>query len=140
VQVEALQIVTCKSATGRRVRRRKTRLITLEHLDRRSVAYRDAMALVATYVQALGGASPDDRLWKLITRAAALQALAEDRRTRVLNGDTEVTLNDLVRLDHLADQARRQAERELGKAKRSRVKPSALDALRPVGAEDAGAE
>jgi hypothetical protein len=43
-----------------------------------------------------------------VRKAAELTALAEDARARRLNGDTSITLDDLVRVDRLAAQAVRQ--------------------------------
>jgi hypothetical protein len=40
-----------------------------------------------------------------VRKSAELQALAEDARARKLNGATDVTLDDLVRLDRLAEQS-----------------------------------
>jgi hypothetical protein len=40
-----------------------------------------------------------------VRKAAELTALAEDARARKLNGATDVTLDDLVRLDRLAEQS-----------------------------------
>jgi hypothetical protein len=40
-----------------------------------------------------------------IERAAQLQALAEEARARALRGDPKVTLDDVVRLNRLAEHA-----------------------------------
>jgi hypothetical protein len=60
-----------------------------------------------------------------VRKAAELTALAEDARARKLNGATDVTLDDLVRLDRLAEQS----VRRLGLDGRRREPTAGLGAL-----------
>lgn len=86
----------------------KTRLMTLVHLDGRTIAARRATALAKMFAAELGEVTPALRI--RVETAAALTAIAEDCQTRRLAGDPAITLDDLVR----AVSAARRAVRDLG--------------------------
>jgi hypothetical protein len=72
-----------------------------------------------------------------VRKSAELQALAEDARARKLNGATDVTLDDLVRLDRLAEQS----VRRLGlDRKRERAAPDLRAQFRAAYGLRAGEE
>lgn len=84
---------------ARRKRRRPPKLI-----DGRSAAARRSRDLAASFERELGaGAMPSERL--AINRAAGLAVLADTLRQRRLAGDVTVLLDDLVRVERLADRA-----------------------------------
>jgi hypothetical protein len=84
--------------------RAKTRLLTVESLDGRTIAARRARELAAAFQVELGGTVSATQRFA-IGRAAALVALAEDAKARRLAGDDGVSLNDIVRLDGAAARA-----------------------------------
>jgi hypothetical protein len=86
----------------------KVRLMTLDHLDRRTAAAERAIALAEAFAAELGDLTPMQRI--RVETAAALSAIAEDAQTRRLAGDSSITLDDLVR----AVSAARRAVRDLG--------------------------
>jgi hypothetical protein len=75
--------------------------------DGRFVLGRRVHKLAATFRQRLGidEADPDPLLLSAIDRAAQLQALAEQAAAGALRADPKVGLDDLVRLQRLADLA-----------------------------------
>jgi hypothetical protein len=81
--------------------------LALDSLDGRMRGPRRARQVVAELVAELGG-NLSARQVADIERAATLAAVAEDARARRLAGDLSVGLNDLVRVDNLADRALRQ--------------------------------
>lgn len=89
-----------------RSKHRKTRLLTIDHLDGRTVASRRARALAEAFTAALGGnLTPAQQ--HAVETAAALSALAEDCQSRRLAGDDSVNLDDTVRVISAARRARR---------------------------------
>jgi hypothetical protein len=89
---------------GRKVNKRKAKVA----FDKRYAVGRRYMALLATYRERLHlDADPDPLLLAAVERAAELQALAEQARGRALRAEATVTLDDVVRLNRLAEQALR---------------------------------
>jgi hypothetical protein len=75
-------------------------------IDKRSALGRRVTQLTATFRARIGlDANPDPLLLAAIERAAQLQALAEAARARALRADPKVTLDDVVRLNRLAEHA-----------------------------------
>jgi hypothetical protein len=106
------------------IRRRQARFRKLTDMDGRTRSGRRARELARQFEAALGGAdalSDGQRL--AVARAATLTAISEDKRMRVLAGE-HVLLNDLVRVERLAQQA----VRNLGLDQRQR-EPEGLSAL-----------
>jgi hypothetical protein len=90
-----------------RTRRHRARHRTVDDLDKRSRAGRRAAQLMRQLEAALGDdITEGQRL--AVSRAAVMTAIAEDARVRKLNGATDITLDDLVRLDRVAAHAVRQ--------------------------------
>jgi hypothetical protein len=73
--------------------------------DKRTGAGRRAHALTNHFRQRLGSIADDPVTATAIERAAQLQALAEEARARALRSDPKVTLDDVVRLNRLAEHA-----------------------------------
>jgi hypothetical protein len=115
----------------------KVRLKTLRALDGRTVAARRAAALAEMFAVELGGQLTEAQL-VAVQNAAALQAIAEDCQMRRLAGDTDVSLDDLVR----AVSAARRAARDLGIINHKAREPAAGLTLEKYLAEKrrAGAE
>ena len=110
---------------------RKVRFVTAKHLDRRTIAARRAAAMAKEFEAELGGnLSVTQRA--AIDRAATLAACAEDCRVRCLAGDPSVNLDDLVRLERLADLA----VRRLGIGRVRQSEAPSLD--RYLGAKHGG--
>ena len=76
----------------------KARLLTLDHLDRRTRASRRAALLADAFAAEIGGQITDSLRIRIET-AAALSVIAEDAQTRRLAGDSSISLDDLP--DHL---------------------------------------
>jgi hypothetical protein len=93
----------------RRRNRRKLRLRTVAQIDARTVSGKRARVLAAVFEATLGGELTDAQRLS-IGNAAALTAIAEDAQVRRLQGDTTVSLDDLVRCVSCA----RRAVRDLG--------------------------
>jgi hypothetical protein len=87
-------------------RRRKTALVTHDSIDGRSHAARRVRALIRAMQRELGH-KPTALETSAIQRAAVLQAIAEDARTRLLRGDKNVTYDDVIRADGCARRALR---------------------------------
>jgi hypothetical protein len=84
-----------------RTRRHRKRHRLIEDLDKRSRAGRRAAQLIRLFEAALGGTVTDaQRL--AVSRAALMTAIAEDARIKRLHGATDISLDDLVRLDRVA--------------------------------------
>jgi hypothetical protein len=107
VQVDVAGVVAKKRRRPSRMAPRpygKSRFVTVKHLDRRTIAAKRAAALAKEFETELGGGlSVTQRA--AVERAATLAACAEDARVRRLAGDPSVNLDDLVRVDRLADLA-----------------------------------
>jgi hypothetical protein len=73
--------------------------------DKRGGAGRRAHALTNHFRQCLGPIAEDPVTAAAIARAAQLLALAEEARARALRSDPKVTLDDVVRLNRLAEHA-----------------------------------
>jgi len=76
-------------------------------IDKRFILGKRVQLLAATFRQRLriDEADPDPLLLSAIDRAAQLQALAEQAAAGALRADPRVGLDDLVRLQRLADLA-----------------------------------
>jgi hypothetical protein len=86
------------------VARGKARLLTLDAMDGRTIAARRARELARGFVAELGGSLTVSRRLA-VERAAALTAIAEDCQARRLKGDTNISLEDLVRATNAATRA-----------------------------------
>jgi hypothetical protein len=84
--------------------RGKTVLVTLDHLDGRTMASKRAHDLAAAYEAALGSSITETQRQAART-AGMLVAMAEDTTARRLAGDGGVTVNDVVRAQGAADRA-----------------------------------
>jgi hypothetical protein len=121
---------------GKRSRQKLYSLITLRDVDRRTLSYRRARALADDLEAKFGGQPLTSEVMALIERAAGLEALATDARSRLVGGDHIVTHNDVCRLDRQASLARREVERLL--RKRPKRERSVFDGLPlPVDEGDA---
>jgi hypothetical protein len=95
----------------------------------RSALGRRIKDLADAYAERLGGWSQlTDLETAAVRRAAEMTALAEAERTRRLAGETNTTIDDLVRIDRLAAQTVRALDIYRRREPRP---PSALDALLP---------
>jgi hypothetical protein len=88
------------SVRPKRRRRRQPKLI-----DGRSAAARRSRDLAAQFEHELGEDNPTPSRRMAIKRAASLAVLADSLRSRRLAGDQNVLLDDLVRVERLADRA-----------------------------------
>jgi hypothetical protein len=73
--------------------------------NKRTRGGKRAAALVKQFMQELGLADPTPVQRLAIERAACLQALAEDTLLRKVGGDTAITSDELIRIDHAAERA-----------------------------------
>jgi hypothetical protein len=96
-------VSTTPSRYGRKYGR-KIRLISVDHLDGRTLVSRQVRRLIREFEAAVEG-KITAAMRDAITRAAVLSVLAADCRARRLAGDMTISLDDLVRLDHAAAQA-----------------------------------
>jgi hypothetical protein len=96
----------------------KARLLTLRHLDGRTAAVRKVRGILRT-LQAELGHKPSNVQRAAMERAAAMMAIAEDARARILAGDPSVSMTDVTRADNCA----RRAMRDLVAVGRKRRKP-----------------
>jgi hypothetical protein len=104
----------------------------VDDLDKRSRAGRRAAQLMQQFEAALGGNLTDGQRLA-VSRAAVMTAIAEDARMRKLNGATDVTLDDLVRLDRVAALAVR--DLGLDRRKREPVAPTLAEHLAKCAAK-----
>lgn len=95
--------------------------------DKRTGAGRRAHVLANHFRQRLGAVADDPVVSAAIERAAQLQALAEAARARALRADPKVTLDDVVRLNRLAEFAVRSLRLDRNNATRQ---PTLADYLR----------
>jgi hypothetical protein len=90
---------------------------------------------MAQFEAELGGALTDTQRLA-VSRAAVMVAIAEDARIRKLNGATDITFTDLVRLDHVSALAvsalgiGRQRESDRGPTLADYVKSKSAEAAR----------
>ena len=99
--------------------------------DARFIVGRRTKELTLIFRERLNvGADPDPIQLSAIERAAQLQALAEQASARALRADPRIGLDDLVRLQRLADLA----VRRLRLDQRSAKQPSLANVLRSQGA------
>src|SRR5262245_41789087 len=110
-----------------RSRQRKARLRTLDHLDQRTRAAKRARSLAGTFEAALGGTLKlTDAQMQAVRNAAAAVAISEDAQARRLQGDTSVSLDEVIRAARHA----RAAVHDLGiDRQREPDAPSPLDLL-----------
>jgi hypothetical protein len=89
-----------------RAARHRNRHHTSDDVSKKSKSGQRALALMRQFEAKLGGdLTEDQRL--AVERAAVMTAIAEDARVRRLNGNTSISLEDLVRLDHASERALR---------------------------------
>jgi hypothetical protein len=100
--------------------------------DKRGGAGRRAHALTKHFRQRLGPIAEDPVTAGAIERAAQLQALAEEACARALRADPKVTLDDVVRLNRLAEHA----VRALRLDRRNTQQPTLSDYLRSRSADE----
>jgi hypothetical protein len=75
-------------------------------LDGRTRAAKRMISLVKTYAAALGGwSSLPPAKQALVERAARLRLISDQTQERYMRGDTEITADDLVRVERLAQAA-----------------------------------
>ncbi len=109
IAADAAQIGAGCEADVRPKAKTRTRLKTLGHLDRRTMAARRAAALAETFAAELGGQLSDVQR-VAVQNAAVMVAISEDAQTRRLAGEPGITLDDIVR----ATSAARRAVKDLG--------------------------
>jgi hypothetical protein len=99
--------------------------------DRRFVLGKRVQLLAAIFAErlSLDTTDPDPVLAAAIEKAARLTALAEQASARALRADPAISLDDLVRLQRLADLA----VRRLHLDRRTKEQPSLADVLRSQG-------
>src|SRR5262245_17389919 len=105
-QIDANTTKTRPGTLTRRTYLRHVRHRTLADLDKRSRGGRRALQLVKFFEAQLNGEITEAQRMA-IARAAAMQAIAEDALIRRVNGDTTISHEDVVRLDHSAERALR---------------------------------
>jgi len=84
------------------VAKRKTRLLTAGHLDRRTRGVKRARAIAAELERGWDGITPVQR--QAIGRAAMLCAIAEDAVARRLSGEP-ISISDVLRAEGVAKRA-----------------------------------
>jgi hypothetical protein len=86
-------------------RRRRRGPKPRQPFDKRTLIGRRVQELVAVFSARIGPGAADPVTAAAIARAAETQALAESARARALRADATVTLDDVVRLNRLAEHA-----------------------------------
>jgi hypothetical protein len=93
-----------QAACGRRTSPRRSRSGARRFIGcKRTLIGRRTVALAATFRARLGEAAADPVLLAAIDKAARLVALAESVQARALRADPKISLDDVVRVERLAD-------------------------------------
>jgi hypothetical protein len=118
VQADRTAVIAGSMANRPKTIRGKTVLVTLDHLDGRTIASKRARDLAAAYEAALGPGITETQRQAART-AGMLVAMAEDATARRLAGDTAISIDDVVRAQGCADRA----VKRLGLDRKREAKP-----------------
>jgi hypothetical protein len=124
MSVVAESVATSRAVAGKPTRQGKRAPV---RIDKRFAIGRRFKELALTFRARLGlEADSDPLLLTAIERAATLQVLAEDAAARALRADPKVTLDDVVRLNRLAEIAVRRLRLDRNNATRPPSLPEYL--------------
>jgi hypothetical protein len=126
MRADTAELGSKSSHRGRVIPVEKLRLASLDRLDHRTLPARRARRLAKDFAAALGdGLSAAQKA--ACENAAVLVVLAEDTASRRLGGDLDVSLEDVVRLERVAQLALRRLGIE--RQRRSPAKENAFAGL-----------